>query len=357
MNGIESFASIQVLRGIAALAVVLFHLKGFEAAAGASNSLLPSWIRFGYSGVDLFFVISGFVMTVIAAGRYQSPSASLQFLSRRAWRVLPIYWLMSACIAAWSAFWVARNPVTNSAFDTQTLISSFLLWPPGASLIIPVGWTLVHEAYFYLAMAIAICLVPERRLTAYLLGWALLVAIVLTLRLQTTPAMHLASSPLTWDFIAGALIGLHWRRVPARLGLPLLLCGIGMFVCAAIWLNAAGVEHPGELGRVAMFGSASAAVVLGAVNWEAYRRPRLPAWLHSLGDSSYSLYLSHFFIISLCVVLANKLGGAHSWFQHVLFLVGALSLCLIASQVLFKWVEQPLQSFARKLHRRRPQPA
>ncbi|MER2178474.1 MAG: acyltransferase [Stenotrophomonas maltophilia] len=353
MDKRKEFASVHGLRGVAALVVVLFHLHGFEAKVDHASAMLPAWIRFGYSGVDLFFVISGFVMVTIAAGRYRSPRTALTFLARRAWRVLPPYWLLTALVALWSAFWALRNPALNPAVDTQLLVTSFRLWPPGAALVLPAGWTLIHEGYFYLVMAAAICWLPERWLPGYLMGWAVAVGIANGHATQPLPWLYLTSSLLTWEFIAGGLIGRYWHRLPAQAGLPVLLVGMALFAGAVVGLNAAGWEGHGESHRVPLFGTASALIVLGAVRLESSRPVRLPAWLSAVGDSSYSLYLSHFFVISIATTLWSKTALLHTPTGHMFYLCATVLACLLVGWGLYCAMERPLQRYGRSILRSR----
>jgi peptidoglycan/LPS O-acetylase OafA/YrhL len=164
-----TFFSIQALRGIAALMVVLFHLRIVEGKYGQDGNLLGAMFAYADSGVDLFFMLSGFVMTSIAAGSYGSPRNAGDFLARRGWRVLPLYWFYTTLVVA---LMLLMPGMANSAYQDQSILASYLLWPQAQLPLLTVGWTLIHEAFFYLLMAVAIAFARERQLPWLLLGWA-----------------------------------------------------------------------------------------------------------------------------------------------------------------------------------------
>ncbi len=172
-SGRPHFASIQMLRGIAALMVVIFHMVQAEVVHGAGDNLLNGTLaNFGYAGVDLFFVISGFVMTTIASGSYQSPRNALRFLMRRAARILPLYYIFTALIVV---LLVVRPSMVSERFQFADVVASFLLLPQRQHPLLQVGWTLTYEAFFYLVMAVAIATVKENRMPYFLVAWAFVI--------------------------------------------------------------------------------------------------------------------------------------------------------------------------------------
>jgi exopolysaccharide production protein ExoZ len=324
-----TFFSIQALRGIAALMVVLFHLRIVEGKYGQDGNLLGAMFAYADSGVDLFFMLSGFVMTSIAAGSYGSPRNAGDFLARRGWRVLPLYWFYTTLVVA---LMLLMPGMANSAYQDQSILASYLLWPQAQLPLLTVGWTLIHEAFFYLLMAVAIAFARERQLPWLLLGWA--AATLLAhgmLGAGIAPWAAVASSPLSLEFIA----------------LPLLLGGAVLLVAAMLHLAAAYPEHPPVLRRALLFGVPAALLVLGAVRWEHARQPRLPALLLAVGDSSYSLYLGHVFVISATGRLWQASGLNHAPWQHALFIALTVVVCVIAGWLSWRWLELPLHRWTR----------
>ncbi|MGH8386225.1 MAG: acyltransferase family protein [Pseudomonas sp.] len=336
-----TYLSIQALRGVASLLVVLFHLRIVEGKFGSGETLLPSWLNFGYAGVDLFFVISGFVMATVAKGRCGSFSEAGRFLRKRAWRVLPLYWLYTTVVVVLMAL---VPSMVNTSYQNQSALASYLLWPQSTLPLLSVGWTLVFEFYFYLMTAMAIALLPQRFFLHFLYVWAAVVAIGWTMFETTSPVLSTAFSPMAWEFIAGALVAMYWRRIPAAWGAPLLWAGAVAFIAAMLLLDRLDLLLDGGMYRVAIFGVASSLVVAGAVVLEASRRASIPAWLMSVGDSSYSLYLSHVFVISASGRLWQLSSFNTASWQHAGFIALTVLACVIVGQASNCWLERPLLS-------------
>ncbi|GLQ50823.1 acyltransferase family protein [Dyella flava] len=331
------FQSIQVLRGVAALMVVVYHWHDVEQAFGKGPAILDGLVRFGYAGVDIFFVISGFVMAIIAKGQFASPHHAGRFLLDRGLRVLPPYWIYTSMVVALS---ILATGVLNADSAGKSILASFVLWPQAGFPLLPVGWTLTYEAYFYLVVAIAIATVREQRFTVFLCGWAALISLAPLLR-PDTPWQEVIASPMGWEFIAGALIGIHWQRFPARLASPMFWLGTLGFLLAAMLLNTLGIyTHPPWL-RTVVFGSCSALIVLGLVVGEA-ACPR-PAYrvLRRVGDASYSIYLSHLFVIKLVAHLWVRTGMNQTPWTHLVFALLALAASAVVGVVSYRWLERP----------------
>ncbi len=346
----RTFHSVQALRAIAALLVVVFHLQIVEQKYSATTPLIPTLMRYADSGVDLFFVLSGFVMTTIAAGSYGSPHNAGRFLLRRCWRVLPLYWLYTSVVVA---LMLLAPGMANSSYQDQSIVASYLLWPQSQLPLLTVGWTLIHEMFFYLVMAGMIAFARESLLPWLLLGWA-----VLTLCAQqllgpaAAPWQLVASSPLTLEFIAGALVGLYWQRLPAALALPVAGLGAAGFLSTLLILAGLDAAAPSAALRALGFGLPAALLTLGLVRWERASAPVLPPALLRIGDSSYSLYLSHVFVISAAGRLWQKSGWNSTTWQSGLFVLLTLLACVGAGLVSWRLLEQPLQKLS-SLRRRR----
>ena len=198
--------TIQVARGVAANLVVFSHLF-FVESKYTVGGVLPPFTLYGISGVDLFFVLSGFIMVAVA-GRDIGP---IEFLWRRATRIYPTYWLVSLAVLAVAI--VAPTIVNSSIQVPISLWRSFLLIPDRTLPLLAVGWTLVHEMYFYLVFAIILALrIP---ILAGLIGWGVIVLVIVATfpdQIANSPVLRLATSPLTAEFMMGAAVGLLWRK-------------------------------------------------------------------------------------------------------------------------------------------------
>ena len=156
----QKIVNIQALRGIAAVSVVAFHLIPIEAKYGSGESILPNFFEFGMFGVDLFFVISGFVMASLTKGQFQNASNGLTFLYQRLSRIYPVYWFYSALVLM--VFFIQPTWVNSAQGNQINILSSFLLWPEATLPLINVGWTLIHEMYFYIIFTVFLFFVPEK---------------------------------------------------------------------------------------------------------------------------------------------------------------------------------------------------
>jgi exopolysaccharide production protein ExoZ len=161
---------IQILRAVAAIAVVLHH--ALEQSNGASGRFSPDWLTTaGAAGVDIFFVISGFIMLHVSfLPRRPVPSAGT-FLFRRATRIYPLYWLCCIAILLISA----AGFLSSHRYSVSKIISSMLLLP--GETIIGVSWTLVYEMYFYFVFASTLWL---RSLFATMLTTTVVIIMVLS---------------------------------------------------------------------------------------------------------------------------------------------------------------------------------
>lgn len=347
--------NVQALRAVAALAVVLAHLGG---ATGIEDTWLAGdygWLRPlhfpGNAGVDLFFVISGLIMVVTAGRVTAGPASAGTFLYRRATRIYPTYWV--ATLPVLVLFLVAPQMVNSSASAPPGILESLLLLPQAGAPLLLVGWTLTFELYFYLVFAAALLLPPHRRVLV-LGGWAvLIVALALAFPSASQPWLMLVSSPLSLEFLFGAVVG--WLVLQRRFVSPVAVTVVGgAAAAAAIWLGGEAVT--GGWYRAVVVGGLLAVFVYGVVGLEAADRLVAPRWLRTLGDASYSLYLWHVLILAAVgrFVLSRLPDNP---VVHGLALIATFGVVLVGSLVAYRLVERPLLRLFRGRERRPDQPA
>lgn len=342
-SGSRVILPIQYLRGIAALMVVWHHAQrqvpGIQTIFGTIFGT-----DFGPSGVDLFFVISGFIMVVTTAHSHLSPGV---FLTRRAARIIPLYWFVTLLMVALAL--VVPQFFRTLQVTPITLLKSLLFIPHYSlsfpqeiyPLLVP-GWSLNYEMYFYVMFALAMFLPMRWRLSALLavLGGAALIGIVLG-PFASAPA-RLYSSPLLLEFLAGAVIG-HWhlqRYQPWSVGISLLMIMLG-----AVMLFERDARPLGYFNQII----GASLTVLGSLH------PSFARWynlaLLELGNSSYSLYLTHLFVLGLLRVLWGKLFPGTVTLEGALLFMGAsLLLCPLAAMITYRYVEAPLERALRSAH-------
>ena len=347
----KQIANLQSLRGMAAMLVVLFHLATIEGNYGHGYRLLSDIWTIGMSGVDLFFVISGFVMVTVTRGRFQSAGAGRRFLAHRITRIYPLYWFFSLLVLV--VFLARPGMVKRSLQGGEVdLIGSFLLLPQDGLPLLMVGWTLIHEMYFYLVFALLL-LFPERRLARLLGLWAgAVVCAGLLLPASAGATLRLVTHPLTLEFIAGCLAALLIHRGITRFGWPCLGTGVMAWLAGYALHVHLGLGHePSHWMRVLLFGLPAALVVYGLVALETARKTILPVWAARLGDASYSLYLSHVLVMGALARIGAGFASAGDP-----MLRPALLLLLVAAAVAFalachRFIEMPLIRAARSVLR------
>ncbi|MCR5880886.1 acyltransferase [Phenylobacterium sp. J367] len=335
--------SIQYLRGFAAFGVLIYHAA--ERAGGHFGT--------GAAGVDVFFVISGFIMWVVTCGKPPSPG---QFLIRRVQRIVPLYWGLTllvvgvALAAPWifPAMQVTAEAVVKSLFFVPYRDHTGLIAP----LVIP-GWTLNYEMFFYVLFAFG--LMAPVRLRAWLVSAALVALVAIRpLGDVTNPVWATYTNPLLLEFGAGIWLGKAWAedRLPGvRAGWALVFAGLIGFAVAGF----SGIDV--ERARFLIWGLPALALVAGAVAIERNGTvPRLKP-LQALGDASYSLYLVHGLAISAVVRLLDMAGLA----SPALILAGGLIAGVVAGLITYHLVEKPLMGLfktglgsRRTAHRSRP---
>lgn len=166
--------SIQALRAIAAAMVVIYHLVHAENVYGGGATFLGGLAHFGFAGVDVFFVISGFIIATITAGRFGSTAGAFDFLGRRALRI-PLYWLCSAAIVLTM---IVRPGSLDASIAEKSILHSLLLLPQEGGPMLIVGWTLTYELFFYTMTAIALAVCSRSRIPRLIAVWAIVLLII-----------------------------------------------------------------------------------------------------------------------------------------------------------------------------------
>jgi len=266
--------SIQTLRALAAYAVLLFHLRVFSL---------------GFAGVDVFFVISGFIMGTI--GVHEAPAT---FLRRRIVRVVPLYWAVTLGICLLS---LIPHIMPLFRFSLSDIVCSLLFIPYVNDLgqvwpLVVQGWTLNYEMFFYVVFAA--CLLTPRPRIAAIAVLVLLALAGLAIRIKG-PLSETYTSPLLLEFASGLL--LSWFN-PVR-GRALALVAMALGAIGFILMSFYGDLAVPGFTRPLFLGVPSYLLVAGALALElAGHWPTIPL-ARLMGDASYSLYLTHGQIVRL----------------------------------------------------------
>jgi peptidoglycan/LPS O-acetylase OafA/YrhL len=281
--------SIQVLRAVAALAVLVRHVSYELAGRMGWPETMPTFV-IRASGVDLFFVISGFVMVYASERLFGHPDARRVFVLRRLARIVPLYWAASAVLLVYM-LGVHRGLPVDVSVGTVVASFAFLPYARPDGLVAPIhtlGWTLNYEMFFYAVFAAAIWLSRPRAVLAVLAAFVVMVGLGRAVALPLPLAAWF--DPIILEFGAGMLIA-----VACRAGLRLSrAAAVGLGLAAVAGYGVASWAELSEPWRAVERGLPGAALVAACVLCGAPPRPGPVArGVAFLGDASYSLYLVH----------------------------------------------------------------
>lgn len=368
--------SIQMLRGLAAFAVLMYHVSTYMALyarRALGDGLGPdAWVqygpwRYGYAGVDLFFLISGFIMVYTTRNLQSNLRSTGQFLYKRAVRIYPLWWVFASLLGFYyflsAGIWGAPSLAGGSGSQPSFayFIKSILLIPQASKPILVLGWTLIHEVQFYLIFAFLL-LAPRRLLPALLGVWALInIGGYIMGAANISPVTALLFSPYTLEFIAGSFIGfLVLKRVSFK---PKLILGGGLL--ALIVLLVVLFKKPHELfdlaPRVFVFTSIFAAIIYGCVTLEQNGSFKVARPFVVLGNWSYSLYLVHYLVLIALGRLGRELEpylpeqilstfklGASGLADNLAYIFVAVTVSIIAAGISYHLIEVPTLRWARR---------
>ncbi|WP_062203172.1 acyltransferase [Aureimonas sp. AU12] len=338
---------IQWLRAAAALMVVAAHIKvaldlRYFQYDMASAPLSP----FPFvAGVDIFFVISGFVMAYASEGLHGRSDAWRRFLVRRLARVAPLYWLMTLLLIG---LMIAIRAPDWPEITRWQIAASFLFVPTGnvdgyPFPLLDVGWTLNYEMMFYVVFALFVGL---RQRWALLATALVLVGIVALGRIEPMPtiALRFWTDPVVLEFLGGIGIFLLFRT---GLTLPL---GVRVALAAAAVVGFFCFPLLDFTWRFLQWGVPACLLVLAAVTGRGDRHSPAAEWA---GDISYAIYLSHFFVIRIALQIFERTAIQSPLLWLVGFPLLVLGGTLVASALLHRLFEKPVLRFIRDRFDRR----
>jgi len=326
----DRYYSLQILRAVAAWMVFFHHYMQLFHNFQFDSPLGGFFATYGGFGVDIFFVLSGFVMFFSMANR---SATAYSFFVKRFFRVAPAYWFYTIAMVGFIALLPTEFSYTD--YDARFLLSSLLFYPAdnpsgiGMFPLLTVGWTLNFEMTFYTILALSM-LVSKR---GALLLCGSLIIILPSYWPNYLPYSHILTSEKLYEFVAGmalaALISsnkLDWLK-RYRVSLTILTMGIG-FLCFTL----IELDHGFEL-------LASACIVFSVALLNDYidQQHPLARFLIRAGDYSYSTYLSHIFVIGVGIHLfdGEPSGGA----EAALLITLSLVLYLV-SKYSYTYMEQ-----------------
>lgn len=318
--------NIQALRAVAALFVVFVHLDSLLGTLDLSP--------FGYGGVDLFFVISGFVMVYVTKNRETSP---ITFFLDRIIRIAPLYWVMTLFVFVIA--WAMPSLVQSSTADILDLIKSifFIPFEKSNGLIAPtlfVGWTLNYEMFFYALFSLGLAF-PKHRIGLAVTAFAIVALVAVGLVFESENVFfRFYTNPIMLEFVFGMALALLADSFPQRAGFAskIIVAVVAVAALAAVVL----LPMFSSQSNVLTAGAPAVIVVICAVALERWGwRIESKAWL-AVGAASYALYLTHPFVTQV----AQKFGlglatnPAMSVVLILTTLVGVVAVAVITHRAL-----------------------
>ncbi len=335
--------TIQIVRGFAALLVVVGHtLLETSRLTGTFGKSLPIPL-YGF-GVDVFFVLSGFIMIYTAGSTFGSARAGSRFTIARILRIVPLYWtlmmvMLIVLTVAPSAF---SQPFPNISQALGSLFFIPVRTAGGEILpLLTVGWTLNYEMFFYAAFALALTRSRRSGVLALLLLLTGLAMAGATLNPQNALANFWTNSIIV-EFGFGVLVGLvasNLKQLNRSAAFGLLVCGVAIYIAEHY------VSIPFARTRFLASGFPAVLIVMGAVSMDLGGTQVRNRMLERLGDSSYSLYLSHLFIVRLTRVAWNAVGVTS---PSIVYVIITVALAVILAFSLAALYELPLQRYLKR---------
>jgi exopolysaccharide production protein ExoZ len=321
----KELIGIQYLRGIAAMLVVLHHLC-------FNNTQL------GPFGVKIFFVISGFVMWLSTAAVDVPP---MSFWRRRLVRIVPLYWFFLSILVAIGIS--ASQYLKTTEITWETVVKSFLFIPHFhavqkfiAPILIP-GWSLNYEMFFYSIFGFALLIKPDvhRAGTIGVLLWGL---VLLGLLFQPEGAVAATyTNPDLLLFLDGVILAMVYQAY----NIDSVILGATL-ICIGVLSRSIGL--PSNLGLLENFiGLSPALIVAGTLALEPAVRRKPSVALYTIGNASYSIYLSHLFFLRLSELgWRGLVASGSSEVLDVTYVVVAFIFAIAGGVAVHYLIERPL---------------
>ena len=334
---------IQWLRAIAACEVVVCHTDVVVKHFSVEQLIMNRWYHpLAGVGVELFFVISGYIMCMRAPviGSFTS------FIGSRITRIYPMYWLFTTMVLI-TAVVIPAWRLGNFTENFATLARSYLILPGWGYPVLQMGWTLEYEMTFYLlvTLVMALGMTRGRQLTTFALVLACLGCIGCAIgpRSEGSALQYHVLTPYMFAFGAGWLF-----RSIEQAQWPIQASCIALFAAVAAVAVWAGPDWDDRVVfRITFAALVVSVFLIGRKIFQAENALNRGLWL--VGDASYSIYLSHWFVLSAS---GKSLGAlvvppGMDWIARIVSFV----LCVVLGIAVFRLIEQPLD---RRLHKRAP---
>lgn len=344
-----------MLRAVAALLVTVAH--AVEEAKYFFGFAPPfDTVSFG-KGVDLFFVISGFIIFYSSRSLFGRPGAIGTFAYNRLSRVVPLYYLFTTLMVLVVVF--LPSGVKEARFDIGQIVTSYGFIPferydGRIAPILSLGWTLNYEVFFYVLFSLVMWL-PGRKAAAACIAMLTTLAIIgAFVPREAAAPVRFWTDNIILEFAMGIGIAVAYDAWGKRFARSIWIAAVPAVIGFA-GLYVLNLEHPPiDLPRFLSAG-VPAALILGSavLLLPASIEAAAPRWMVALGDSSYSLYLSHRFVQRPIQIFVTQL-SAGSAVSGIVYVVLAVSVAVAAGHAIYLMLERPLLLRLRRRPRHQP---
>jgi len=349
MKSSPKLHSLQAFRGFFTIMVLLYHLKTICLQKFHYD---PSYglMEWAYGSLEFFFILSGFVIYYVHRGDIGHPERFKSYATKRLIRIYPIYWVVLAAVLP--VYFLVPSFGDQTGRTPLHLIESIFLLPPRQiGQIVTVAWTLSYEMWFYVIFGIAILI--SRRASMILVSTIAAVSLFFfgtqmahVTAFTSNSVVESVFSFMNIDLLLGVLAAEIVWRGGVKMPRAVLAVGVVLFLLGAVLEVRLRSEFPIEH-RLASFAFAAFLVLVGAVTLEMQGRLSFPWILQYLGEASYSIYITHFILLSM---FAKVLLTLHAFsFLGVALNTLLLFVLTVGSGVLtYAFVEFPLLELCRR---------
>ncbi|MEB3357458.1 MAG: acyltransferase [Synechococcales bacterium] len=345
---------LETLRGIAALLIVAFHATGLFKLKFDQAFLLSLW-GFGDSGVDFFFVLSGFLLTLTSFKNIGVKSETRHFLLKRFIRIYPFYWLINFFIIP--IYFLMPSFGKGHERNIGSIVKSLLLLPQENSPVLVVAWFLSHIVFFYLMFAVLMVAKPKISFPVIFSWLALSVVFILvdfksgfTYFEECHFLVKFLLSYHNLEFALGCLVGIWFQKAEVNTEVSLLMLLIGVLSFLSLGLAEVFIFQESlkdfQYYDCLAYGVPSIFIVGGAAYLEANRSIKVNSFFLTLGAASFSIYLTHYPFLSIFIKVVQASGIRNPAFLTLAMLF-ACGVTVLLGCLIHLYVEKRLVSILR----------
>ena len=327
--------SLQYLRALAVFLVLLIHISDKSSQYG--TGLLD--FRDGRFGVDIFFIISGFVMYYTTLDKKDGFSSIKSFLKHRVIRIIPLYWFLTSIALT---VYIVTPQYVNHSGGTTDVLKSYLLYPTNDRYLLSVAWTLSYEFYFYIIFS---CTFFFSKYRIPFLVSAILLPVIIGLNIEVSNSsilLNFFTNSLLLEFLFGVFIAKTYKSKYFR-KVEVSISSLVLFVLSyTMYLYGYKLGYRGlDLGIPAMF------LVIFFLTLEEKIKVYCNKWIMNIGESSYSIYLTHLFLLAAAGLVYKKI-DIHSVVAECLFISLMLIGSLLSGYITYHLIEKRFTLYLRR---------